>query len=105
MTHTPGPWIVSKDWPTTLILGQEHVVAKALYWSGSENAGEPEANAALIARAPELQAESARRLALLMRVNEWANETGQCPICRSVSWDGDALMHVPDCALDAECNG
>ena len=46
-----------------------------------------------------------RRLALLMRVNEWANETGQCPICRSVSWDGDALMHVPECELDAECNG
>ena len=53
----------------------------------------------------EWKAVADRRLALLRRVNEWANETGQCPICRSVSWDGDALMHVPECELDAECNG
>ncbi len=50
------------------------------------------------------EAESDRLRGLLKRVNEWAKEHGDCPICRSVSWDGDALMHAADCELAAECN-
>ena len=51
--HTPGQWKVS---PTEIqtVIGCDHVVAKALYWSGSENVTEVVANARLIAASPDL---------------------------------------------------
>lgn len=56
MAHTSGPWIRGKELSDiNIVYGCNHRVAQALYWTGSENVGEVEANAELIARAPELQ--------------------------------------------------
>ena len=54
--HTLGSWTVddgtgSRGAP--IITGGGHRVAKVLYWSGSEDVTEVEANARLIAEAPE----------------------------------------------------
>ena len=59
MSHTPGEWRFVNQCPalyTNAIMGDGHIIAKVLYWSGSENVTEFHANAALIAAAPELLA-------------------------------------------------
>ena len=54
MTYTPRPWRIGGKHDPCHIFGNDHLVAQALYWSGSENAGEVEANARLIVAAPDL---------------------------------------------------
>ena len=68
-------------------------------------------HAELIARAPELQAESARRLALLRRLNRHRVARGQfCPECsfaplkvhKEINADGYTDYHADDCELAEE---
>lgn len=49
--HTPGPWKQCPHRPQR-ILGNDHIVSKTMYWLGSEDASEVNANAKLIAAAP-----------------------------------------------------
>ena len=57
MNHTPGPWAANRfKHGAPLVEGGGHEIARVAYWSGSENASEVDANAHLIAAAPDLLA-------------------------------------------------
>jgi hypothetical protein len=53
--HTPGPWQVEPNpfESAPMVSTENRTIAKVLYWGGSED-GEVNANAHLIAAAPEL---------------------------------------------------
>ena len=68
MTYTPGPWTVdTKYFHAPEILSNDHIVARAMYWLGSEDAAEVAANARLIAAAPQL-------LEACKAMEEWADK-------------------------------
>ena len=55
MKHTPGPWTKGKELSDiNIVYGNNHPIAQALFWSGSEDAYEANSNARIIASAPDL---------------------------------------------------
>ncbi len=58
MEHTPGPWTQKRERKigAPIVYGNDHEIAQVRYWLGSEDVCEVEANARLIAAAPDLLA-------------------------------------------------
>ena len=108
MTHTPGPWkaLVVHGGPKG---GWEVRSKEGDSITGWGQVTQSEANAALIARAPELQAESDRRLKLLRRTHDDAENHGHCPSCcmegtgfSLFNWRYQSYVHADDCELAEE---
>ena len=94
-THTPGPWINEEGRDHTHVVGESAVVAMLPRWPVA--ADEQEANARLIAAAPEM-ADTLRNLVLTV---EWARKA-----LTNTEFDSTLYMLVSDArALLAKIEG
>ena len=119
MVHTPGPWVVGGPYPKITVCQpaafDDPWIPIAEVWPSvdHEASDEVKANAQLIARAPELQAESDRRLALLRCTNKVRVSSGRpCPLCgKSIQVETiEGLVkyidnHADGCQLAEEIGG
>jgi hypothetical protein len=65
MSSTPKPWKIQDNsgYLRNEIYGNGHIVAQVMYWMGSEDAAEVNANAHIIEAAPDLLDASERLIA------------------------------------------
>lgn len=88
--HTPGPWRVEESWGAPCIQAKKRPVATVLYHNGSEDP-DVEANARLIAAAPDLLAAAEAAAAacdctngLIVTGATPFLEYGPCPKCATL---------------------
>jgi hypothetical protein len=88
--HTPGPWrwIKAEDYPSTRLVGPDGADVIEIYESHGGGTMATEADAHLIAAAPDLLA------ALTNFIDSAVTDSDTCAICRS-----DWTRHASGCAV------
>lgn len=89
--HTPGPWRASISEYTTEVVTDNSKSKAVVNWMGFDDSDVPkaehEANAALIARAPELLEENAKLRELIAEIRQFCCDSqlvGLVPIIRKI---------------------